>query len=106
MERQGAARKQRLILDQAGVAGYAQPLGTVQYPCVGEASDMVVGFALVGALRVIGAGNDGSIPEEIHLDVSNGEQGRLEQWVSDVGQEMLLVADPSIPLCVDESAVH
>src|SRR5215831_10492917 len=67
---------------------------------------MVVSFALVGALRVIGAGNDGSIPKEIHLDVSNGEQGRLEQRVSDVGQEMLLVADPSIPLGVDESTVH
>ena len=87
------------------MAGDALPLVTVQYPGVGEASDMVVGFPLVGALGVVGAGNDGSIPEEIHFDVLNSDQGRFEQRISNVRQEMLLVTDLSVPLGVDEPAI-
>src|ERR1700685_755757 len=99
-------KSERLFLDQAGMAGDALPSAAVEHPGVGEASNVIVGFALKAALGLIDAGNDCGIAEEVHFDILNGEAGRLELRVFDVGEELGLVAERSIPLGVDEALRH
>ena len=65
---------------------------------------MVVRFPLVCPLRVINAGDHGGITEEIHFEVLNVGQRRLEPGIFDIGQESLLVADITVPLCIDKAA--
>ena len=79
-------------------------LPEVHHPGIGEASNVVVGLALIGSRRVVDAGNFGGIPEEIHLYVLNVGQGRLEAGIFDIGQESLLVAHFTVPLRIDETA--
>lgn len=86
------------------MAGNALPLAHVEDPGVGEAAEMIVGLAVIRSLRVINTGHHGHIAEEIHFDVLNIRQRRLEQRVFDVGEESLLVADFTVPLGVDEAA--
>lgn len=82
----------------------ALPLADVKNPCIGEASEMLVGLALVSALRVIGAGHDRSVSEEIHFDFLDCRNRRFEAWISDVRKKLLLVADFPVPLGIHEPA--
>src|SRR5277367_5755068 len=93
-----------LFLDQAGVASHALPLARIQDPGIGEASDMVVRLALVGALGVIDARHYGGIAKEVHFDFLDVEGGGLESRVSDVGEKFLLVAHFAVPLGVHKPA--
>src|SRR5579872_6763662 len=81
-----------LLLQQAGMAGNALPLTHIEHPCVGESSDVVEGLTLIGSLSVICASDDGRVAEEIHFDILNVRQRRLELRIADIGQELPLVA--------------
>ena len=85
------------------MAGDALPLALVHHPRIGKPSHVIVRFALIRALGMVDAGDDGSVPEEVHLQILNVGLGRLESRVPDIGQELLLIADLSVPLSVDEA---
>lgn len=93
-----------LLLQQAGVAGNALPLAKVEYPGIGETSYVVIRLALVGALRVIDAGNHRGIAKEIHFYVLDIGGGRSEERISDISQKLLLIAEFSVVLGIDEPA--
>jgi hypothetical protein len=76
-----------LLLQQAGVAGDALPLAIVENPRIGEASEMVVRFAAVGAFGDRHRSPPG-IPIQIHFQVLDGDQARPELRVFDIGQEL------------------
>ena len=95
-----------LFLDQTRMAGHALPFAEIVNPSIGEAPDVIVRLALVGARSVIDPGNHRRLAEEVHLHVLDRGQAGLEQRISDVGQKSLLVADASIPLGIDEAARH
>jgi hypothetical protein len=94
---------EKLLLDQTRVAGDALPLLTVEDPCVGEAAHVVVRFALIGALRMVNAGDDRRVAEKIHLDVLNIGEAWLEERILDVSQEFLLVTDFAVVFGIDEA---
>ena len=86
------------------MAGNALPFVLVEDPRIGKPSDVVVRLALIRALGVIYAGNDGSVAEEVHLHILNVRLRRLEAGISDIGEEFLLVAEFAVPLRVNEAA--
>jgi len=106
VERRCPKKAYPLFLHQACVAGDALPLAQIQHPSVCKAANVVIRLALIRALRVVDAGNDGGISEEIHLHFLDVRHTRLETWIFDICQKLLLVADLSIPLRVDEPARH
>src|SRR5215467_591675 len=96
----------RLFLQQARVAGNALPLAEIENPCIREAANVVIGLTLIGTLCVIHASDNGGISEEIHSYFLNCCQTWFEAWVFDIRQKLLLVADFSVPLGVNEPARH
>lgn len=94
------ARRQTLLFEKAGVAGDALPFSEIEHPCVREASKVLVRLPLIGALSMVDASHHSSVAEEVHLQVLNVGAGGSEPRIFDVGQEFLLIADFSIPLCV------
>ena len=93
----------RLLLKQAGVTSDALPLAVFLNPGIGEAAEVIVGFALVGSPAAIDTRNNCGIPEEIDLCLLNVDARRFEERVADVGQEFAFIADIAVPLGVDES---
>lgn len=93
-----------LLLQQTGVTSHALPPAQIEDPGIGKAAHMIVGLALKRALRMVSAGHDGGIAEEVHLHILNRSGCRFELWVFDVGQKSLFVADFAIVFRVHEAA--
>src|SRR5271167_1554188 len=96
------ARGRRLLLQEAGVAGYALPAALGVDPGIGEAAPVLVGLGLVGSFGVVNADYDCRIGIHADLDVLNGEDGGFELRVFDIGEELGFIADLAIVLGVDE----
>src|ERR1700681_1144461 len=86
------------------MAGDALPRAKLLHPRVGEASDVVIGLALVRALGVIDTGDDRGVAKEVHLDVLDIESGGFEMRVSDLGQKFLFVGEFAVPLSIYKPA--
>src|SRR5882672_8643312 len=92
-----------LLLYEAGVAGYAQPLALLEDPGVGEAAEVFVGLGGVHALDVIVAGDDGGVGIHFDFNVVDVHETRFEFWVSEVGEKFAAVADLAVVFGVDET---
>ena len=95
-----------LLFQQAGVAGGALPAAFGEYPGVGKAADVLVGFSLVGAFGVIDADDYSGVAVHVGLHILNRQAGGLELRVFDIGEKLRLVANLAIPLGVDESGAN
>ena len=84
------------------MAGYALPLAIVENPGIGKASEMVVGFAVVGTFGAVDAGHHAGVVIQIHFQILDGHQAGLELRVFDVGQKLAPLADLAVPLRVHE----
>jgi hypothetical protein len=93
-----------LLLQQAGVAGYALPAAIAVDPGIGEAAEVLVRLTLVGSFGVVNANHYGCIGVHADVDVLNGEAGWFELGIFDVGEELGFVADLAIVLGVNELA--
>ena len=100
----GLEMQMKLLLDQAGMAGYTLPTAGVVNPGVSEAAHMIVGFAAIRTLHMICASDYCRIPEEVHLHVLDVGQGGLKLRIFDINEESLLVTYFAIPLCIYETA--
>lgn len=93
-----------LFLDQAGMAGDALPFAEIEYPGIGKTANVIVRLALISSLCVINAGHHCSVSEEVDLHILHIGAGGFVAGIFDIGEELLLVADSSVPFRVDEAA--
>jgi hypothetical protein len=84
------------------VAGDALPLAVVENPGIGEASEVVVGLAVVGAFGVIDAGDDAGVVIEVYFQILDVDQRGLELGIFNVGQKLAALADFAVPFGVRE----
>src|SRR5579862_3623781 len=78
----------KLLFQQAGVAGHAEPFAAVVNPGIGEASGVLVGLVIVGAADVVRAENDGGVAIEVYFHVADAEFGGLVFRVVNIGEEL------------------
>src|SRR6516225_7712730 len=91
-----------LFVQQSRVAGDALPLVELKDPGIGEAAEVFERLALVGALGVIGAGNNGGVRIHVDAGVFVGDQSSVVGRVFDIGQKLSLVHHGSVDIGVNE----
>ena len=84
------------------MAGDALPAAFGECPRVGEAAEVLVGFALKGSFGVINADGHRGISVHTYFDILNGEDGGYELRIFYVGQELALIADLAVVFGVYE----
>jgi hypothetical protein len=95
-----------LLLQQAGVAGDALPAAVAIDPGIGEAAEMFVGLALVGAFGVVNTDDHGGVAIHADFEVLDGQYIGSELRVFDIGEELGFVADLAIVFGIDEFAAE
>src|ERR1700674_1140837 len=99
---EGRAGLEGLLLQQAGMAGHAQPLAILKNPGIGKAPEMLIRLGSVGAFRMISTPYNRRRGIHIYLHVLDIHEGRLELRVREIRQELSSIADFSIPFGIDE----
>jgi len=87
-----------LLFQKAGMARHTLPFAVSEDPGIGEATDVVVELAMVGAFGVISPCHNCGSPIKIHFHVLVTQDTGLELGVPDIGQKLLAIAHRTVPV--------
>src|ERR1700674_1983397 len=85
---EGRAGLEGLLLQQAGMAGHAQPLAILKNPGIGKAPEMLIRLGSVGAFRMIDTRHNRGCGVHVYLHVLNIHEARLELGIREIRQEL------------------
>ena len=92
-----------LFLDQAGVAGDANPLRVLENPGIRESPEVFVWLAGVQPFGVVITGHHGRRAIQVHFKVLDTHQAGLEFRIGEVREKFAAVADLSVVLGVNKA---
>ncbi len=93
---------ENLLLQQAAVAGHAQPLTVLINPGIGKPPDVLVRLGAVGALRVINPNHHCRGRIHLHFHVIDTHSAGLKLGIGKIRKKLPAIAHFPIPLGVRE----